>query len=194
MSQIEWPMKPSQYAVLGPVVPFNIRCLPDSCCNHVNERGVHRLSIVDYNGNVGQVRVQDDDYLHRRSAIPVPAYGILIALSLFAQDQLADFRQARHNMFQSSIPVPIHRSENRPDRIQMGIERPSEFSPGRSGTRESSPAPSRKSNTSTSSARVPNSGHAAPIPRDGVRVNDGSATYRARIRESSPAPSRQSYA
>jgi hypothetical protein len=106
MSDVEWPQKPSQYAVLGPVVPFNIRCLPDSRCNHVNERGVHRLSIVDYNGNAGQVRVPDDDYLHRRSAIPVPAYGILIALSLFAQDQLADFRQVRHNMVQSSIPVP----------------------------------------------------------------------------------------
>jgi len=157
MSDVEWPQKPSQYAVLGPVVPFNIRCLPDSRCNHVNERGVHRLSIVDYNDNPGQVRVPDDDYLHRRSAIPVPAYGILIALSLFAQDQLADFRQVRHNMFQSSIPsipVPIHRSENRPDRIQSGVQRPSEFSPGRSGARESSPAPSRQSNASTSSARL----------------------------------------
>jgi hypothetical protein len=192
MSDVEWPQKPSQYAVLGPVVPFNIRCLPDSRCNHVNERGVHRLSIVDYNGNAGQVRVPDDDYLHRRSAIPVPAYGILIALSLFAQDQLAAFRQVRHNMVQSSIPVPIHLSEDRPDRIQMRFERPSEFSPVRSGTRESSPARSRQSNTSPSSARVLDSGHAAPIPRLDVRVNDGSATYRARMRESSPAPSRRS--
>jgi hypothetical protein len=102
MADVEWPQKPSQYAVLGPVVPFNIRCLPGNRCNHVNERGIHRLSIVGYNDNPGQVRVPDDDYLHRRSAIPVPAYGILIALSLFAQDQCAEFRQVRHNMFRSS--------------------------------------------------------------------------------------------
>ncbi len=158
MSEVEWPQKPTQYAVLGPVVPFNIRCVPDNRCDHVNERGVHRLSIVDYNGNPGQVRVPDDDYLHRRSAIPVPAYGILIALSLYAQDQFAEFRQVRHNMFQPSGPVPIEQSRIiTPTRIRTGGDRPeraSKFSPGRSGTRESSPAPSRMSVPASTNVRV----------------------------------------
>ena len=154
MSEVEWPQKPTQYAVLGPIVPFNIRCVPDNRCHHVNERGVHRLSIVDYNGNPGQVRVPDDDYLHRRSAIPVPAYGVLIALSLYAQDQFAEFRQVRHNMFQPSGPVP---SQHSPTRIRTGGDRPeraSQFSPGRSGTRESTQAPSRQSVPATTHVRI----------------------------------------
>jgi hypothetical protein len=192
MSDVEWPQKPSQYAVLGPVVPFNIRCLPDSRCNHVTERGVHRLSIVDYNGNAGQVRVPDDDYLHRRSAIPVPAYGILIALSLFAQDQLTDFRQVRHNMVESSVPVPIDHSENRPDRIQMGVQRPGEFSPGRPGTRGSSPAPSRQSNTSPSSARVLTSRSETPHRRNDSEPRTASLPTGQECANFSLAPRRQS--
>ena len=94
--------------MLGPIVPFNIRCVPGSRCQpeHINQRSVHRLSIVDSNGNVGQVRVPDDAYLHRRSAIPAPAYGILIALSLFARDKFAEFTGKFGTCFSRVVQYP----------------------------------------------------------------------------------------
>ena len=154
MSIDEWSQKPSQYATLGHIVPFNIRCVPGNRCQHVNERGVHRLSIVDYNGNPGQVRVPEDDYLQRRSAIPVPAYGILFALSLYAQDKCAEFRQVRHDMVPPSGPVPIQHSRILTQRGGLRDECTSRNSPGRSRIRESTPAASRQSIPAVSSERA----------------------------------------
>ena len=44
--------------------------------------------------------------------------GILIALSLFAQDKFVEFRQVRHDMFLPSAPVPINNFGNVTPRSQ----------------------------------------------------------------------------
>ena len=86
-----WCQKWTQYLVLGLMPSFNFRCTPTDRCEYMLPGGVHQFGIVSYNGDQRQIRLEEGD--PRRSAIPTNMYGILVALSVQAQDLQAQYRR-----------------------------------------------------------------------------------------------------
>jgi len=113
-----WCQKWTQYLVLGPIHSFNFRCTPRDRCEYMLPGGVHMYGIVSYNGDQRQIRLEEGD--PRRSAIPTNMYGILVALSVKAQDLQAQYRHENQALIEG-----IERNLDIPRTFQFQDETPS---------------------------------------------------------------------